>query len=176
MTQSGKHFGTTNRLMNNQPMQRNQTPGPARLMAWLGVTTLAAIGGCTVGPDYQQPKTDVPSSWINSPSAASQPKTTTQRPIDVTQWWRVYNDPELDSLVDRAASGNLDVKQAEARLRESRATRGVVGSSLLPNVNANGQYTRSGSGHGNNISIPVPGGGTISKSTAQQQRLLSGRV
>ena len=55
---------------------------------------------------------------------------------------------------------------ATARLRAARAARGVVGAALLPDVNANGSYTRNGAGKGNVRSFPGPGGTTITKNTA----------
>src|SRR6185437_12106303 len=36
-------------------------------------------------------------------------------------WWRVFEDPVLDDLVGRAVAGNLDLRQAEARVRQARA-------------------------------------------------------
>ena len=50
------------------------------------------------------------------------------------QWWRSFQDPELNSLIDRAIRANLDLKIAASRLLEARAARGVSRSELLPSI------------------------------------------
>jgi NodT family efflux transporter outer membrane factor (OMF) lipoprotein len=62
---------------------------------------------------------------------------------DLVHWWTMFNDPALTSLVDRAVKSNLDLKQAEARIRQARAARGVAAAGLWPAVSASGSYTRS---------------------------------
>src|SRR6185437_297064 len=128
-----------------------------RLSALCALHFALCLAGCTVGPDYHPPRTEVPAHWVNrgmpattqNSPATTQSSTTTQRPILAVRWWRSFNDPALDALIARAVEANLDLQQARERLYEARATRGVVGAALLPDVNANGQYTRSGSGKGN---------------------------
>ncbi|HWE02054.1 MAG TPA: efflux transporter outer membrane subunit [Tepidisphaeraceae bacterium] len=118
-------------------------------LRWIfcGITLFAA--GCMVGPDYHAPATAMPVGFVNpSGPPTTQNSTTTQRPINTVEWWKKFNDPTLDSLVVRAAACNLDLRQAQARLYQARATRGVIGSAQLPEIDANGQYARSGAGRG----------------------------
>jgi NodT family efflux transporter outer membrane factor (OMF) lipoprotein len=49
----------------------------------------------------------------------------------------------LTSLVERAIASNLDLRQAEARIRQARATRGIAVSGLFPQINANSSYSQS---------------------------------
>src|SRR2546430_10582872 len=96
----------------------------------LRITTLACVvSGCTVGPNYHPPKTHVPEDWS---SPATQPSTRASIPTtqatDVAQWWRTLNDPTLDLLIHRAIQSNLNLRQAEARIRQARAARGVTAS------------------------------------------------
>jgi NodT family efflux transporter outer membrane factor (OMF) lipoprotein len=63
-------------------------------------------------------------------------------PRPLTQWWKSFNDPELDSLADRAVQANLSVQLAEARLREARARRQIAAAPLWPSLDATGSYTR----------------------------------
>ena len=58
-------------------------------------------------------------------------------------WWTNFNDPELNSLVDRAVRSNLDLKIAEARVRAARAERQMTYADLWPSANASGSYARS---------------------------------
>lgn len=120
-----------------------------RKISWL-VLAFASVSGCTVGPDYHPPGDGTPARWIN-PSAppTTQNSTTTQRPIQTADWWKTFRDPKLDWLVARALETNLDLQQAEARLRQARAARGVIGSALLPQADLNGVYRRGGTGNGN---------------------------
>jgi NodT family efflux transporter outer membrane factor (OMF) lipoprotein len=107
---------------------------------------LAALAGCTVGPDYHRPEMKVPGSFAAAPT--TEPSTVasvTAPPIDVTRWWRTFNDPELDSLIDRAIAANLDIEIALARVQEAREQETVIEGGSLPYVNASGGAAR-GSG------------------------------
>jgi NodT family efflux transporter outer membrane factor (OMF) lipoprotein len=58
------------------------------------------------------------------------------------EWWKGFQDPELDSLVDRAVAANLDLRLAAARVDEARAARGVAKSGLAPQVSGSVTATR----------------------------------
>jgi multidrug efflux system outer membrane protein len=60
----------------------------------------------------------------------------------VEQWWRSFHDPELDSLIERAAGANLDLKMAASRLLEARAARGVARAGLLPTLESSASPQR----------------------------------
>jgi NodT family efflux transporter outer membrane factor (OMF) lipoprotein len=57
------------------------------------------------------------------------------------QWWATLNDPTLTSLVERALQGNLDLRQASARVREARARRGISAAERFPTIEASGAVT-----------------------------------
>src|SRR5262245_6808944 len=100
------------------------------------------IAGCMVGPNYHQPQTKVSEKWAGSNSTTTPIVTKVEQP-PVAQWWTTFNDPTLNTLVDRAVQGNLDLQFAQARVREARAQRGVVAADLYPTVNVSGSYQRS---------------------------------
>ncbi|HEX2929781.1 MAG TPA: efflux transporter outer membrane subunit, partial [Candidatus Binatia bacterium] len=105
------------------------------------MTTASALflfAGCTVGPDYREPKLATPASWQEA-----QQKGVDIRPLELTQWWTSFNDPLLNSLVERAAKSNLDLRTAEARIREARASRAVTASGLWPTVDVSASYSRN---------------------------------
>jgi NodT family efflux transporter outer membrane factor (OMF) lipoprotein len=124
--------------------------------------TAAAVGllvaGCTVGPDYRAPALDMPVTWVGPTTqpaliaAATQPTTATSaattQPASLSRWWTNLDDPTLDSLIDRAIASNLDLRQAQARLRQARAARGVAASVLWPSADASASYSRRGAGTG----------------------------
>lgn len=59
------------------------------------------------------------------------------------RWWTVLDDPILSDLIERARAGNLDLRQAEARVREARAQRGIAKADLLPTVGASASASRT---------------------------------
>jgi multidrug efflux system outer membrane protein len=103
--------------------------------SWLALPLLLA--GFTVGPDYQVPAASVPEAYAGGQGAAAGSP-------DISNWWAGFGDPVLDDLIPRAQAGNLDVRQAAARVDEARAQERVVRAHGGPSVNASAQsgYTR----------------------------------
>jgi outer membrane protein, multidrug efflux system len=97
-----------------------------------------SLTGCMVGPNYRTPQVAVPAAYTQPLTAP-----TNQPPATLSEWWRLFHDPQLDSLIREAALANLDVRLAQARVREARAQQGVVRSVLFPSVDANGDYSRA---------------------------------
>ena len=77
------------------------------------------------------------------PSPRSRPARPRIDPVTLVEWWTAFNDPTLSSLVDMAVRANLDVRLAEARIRQARAARWVAGAPLWPQVDATILYERS---------------------------------
>lgn len=59
------------------------------------------------------------------------------------QWWRSFDDPVLDGLVEEALARNFDLKTAWDRLRQARATARVEAAGLIPGVQGSGGLERS---------------------------------
>jgi outer membrane protein, multidrug efflux system len=98
---------------------------------------LVLFAGCSVGPDYREPKLGVPASWEEA-----QQKGVDTRSVEMTRWWTTFSDPLLGSLVERAVQSNFDLRIAEARIREARASRAVVAAGAWPTVDILGSYSR----------------------------------
>lgn len=109
--------------------------------------TLAALSGCKVGPEYQSPTRTAPDSYSSLPPAdatlGARPVASAADAATLASWWKLFRDPALDALIDRAVTENLDIRLAQARVREARALRGVADSTLYPTVDASGSVTRS---------------------------------
>lgn len=99
--------------------------------------SLLLAAGCTVGPNYHQPAAKVPQNW-GEPLAGG----TTSQADQVGAWWKNFHDPELDSLIARAVKTNLDLRIAEARVRQARAQQDFAKATYWPTVNASGSYSR----------------------------------
>jgi len=104
---------------------------------------LMLLAGCvTVGPDYVAPETNAPPAW-NAATGGSL-KAGRADPEELAHWWETFQDPVLTSLIDRAVKGNLDLKEASARVREARARRTAAGAGLLPALDSTASFQRSG--------------------------------
>jgi outer membrane protein, multidrug efflux system len=104
----------------------------------LGILLLLLLTSCTVGPDYRRPTTEVPDEWGNIPC----PSVTTD-PLEGLEWWRLFQDETLDSLMERAILSNKDLKLAEARIREARAQWRMAGAQGLPSLDASTSAMRT---------------------------------
>lgn len=132
------------------------THGLSRILTPARALLLAAgllLGGCTVGPNFQRPAVKTPRSWLGAAvttATAARAAVPTSATVNLAVWWRAFNDPILNGLIDRAMSSNLDVQAAIQRVRQARAQLGESVSGLYPSANANANYARSYS------SVPKP--------------------
>lgn len=148
------------------------TKARAALSAPLLALGLAA---CVAGPDYHPPE----HSAATAPSAGGRFQSAAGPMIDgdtplPDRWWRLYNDPKLDALIEQALAANTDLRAADANvaaaeaiLREARA-----GRTITTDLTGGGTLARpSGTGQ----SLP----GTVSYDlglTAAYPLDLSGRI
>ncbi len=107
----------------------------ARCCGILLLNLIAA--GCTVGPDYHPPVVATPKHW-----AATLPQSAGANTANLAHWWLGFKDGKLNSLIERALQGNLDVQMANARLGASRAQSAASSSGLWPHINASAGYQR----------------------------------
>ncbi|NYS29761.1 efflux transporter outer membrane subunit [Pantoea sp. WMus005] len=105
------------------------------------LSLLLALGlaGCAVGPDYQAPKPVVPGGYNTLDSQeASKP----QNAAINSRWWRSFNDPQLDSLIERAIAGNLSLQQTVLRIAGAREQLTQAQGSLFPSLSGSAKVTR----------------------------------
>ena len=119
-------------------MKRFGLSHSSRAVGMFAATGLA-LSGCTVGPNYTPPAARAPGAW----SSPLEGGANTNDPQNLAQWWKALGDPGLDSLVERAVAGNLDLRVARARVLEARAQRGVTGAGDGLQLDATGSYSRS---------------------------------
>ena len=93
------------------------------------IAALALLAGCaTAGPDYHPPE-----HAVSTNTAATGDFVSGRDPAFVNaplpdHWWRLYDDPRLDALVEQALSANADLRQADANLRKADAVVREVGA------------------------------------------------
>ena len=101
-----------------------------------------------VGPDYRRPDVATPPSWgeLEPTSSTGEQSSKTSRATteaDVpTAWWTTFDDRMLTSLIERTVQSNPTLQQAEARVRQARASRRIAASDFWPQIGASGSYTR----------------------------------
>ncbi|MGH9717211.1 MAG: efflux transporter outer membrane subunit [Candidatus Acidiferrales bacterium] len=97
------------------------------------VAALLLLGGCTVGPKYVRPSTEVPTAFkeakgweLAQPSAAA-PK---------GSWWEVYGDQRLDSLERQVSVSDQTLKAAQQQFLLARAAVRIARAPYFPNITA----------------------------------------
>jgi outer membrane protein, multidrug efflux system len=103
-----------------------QGAAPTALLA------VALLAGCAAGPDFKRPAT--PEAAAFSHSSVGQATT-----IE-TNWWRGFNDPQMEQLVMFASTNNLDLRLAKARLLEARALWTAARFDFVPTVTSDNYY------------------------------------
>ncbi|MFA9441173.1 efflux transporter outer membrane subunit [Uliginosibacterium sp. sgz301328] len=95
------------------------------------------MAGCAVGPDYKRPAEPLPDQYdavtANSTGAAQV----------APDWWRAFNDPQLDALVQKALTDSSDVRIAIARIEQADAVLKQAGAALFPEVDLAAAAARS---------------------------------
>ena len=124
--------------------------------------TALLLAGCAAGPDYHAPQAGalgVPDAYYTANGG------TTPSEADLAQWWTQLGDPALSELVDAALANNLDIVQAQARLRQARESLAQANASFLPQLNgsATGGRNYSSQDAGGRLDAngnPIGGGGS----------------
>jgi NodT family efflux transporter outer membrane factor (OMF) lipoprotein len=130
-----------------------------------------AVGGCAVGPNYHTPKPDTPAAFVSSSTADTAAATSKTSAPDLAVWWRALNDPELDSLVERAIKSNPDLEIALTRLQEARNYEAVVAGHALPEVDASAAAAR---GTGTDLARGRAGQGLVSADNSSGLQHING--
>jgi NodT family efflux transporter outer membrane factor (OMF) lipoprotein len=101
------------------------------------------LSACAVGPDYVRPVTDAPIAFKENKDW----KTATPKDQELrSKWWEIYQDPQLNSLIEQVNISNQNLVQAEAQFRQAAALVQSARAAYLPTVSASVSATRSGSG------------------------------
>ena len=94
-----------------------------RLLPLLAATALA---GCTLGPDYKRPQVAAPAAFQYEPKDAAATAD--------TPWWKQFQDPVLEQLIDEALQHNTNIQIAAANVEQAAAVLTTTRSQLFPAV------------------------------------------
>ncbi|KZC38031.1 MULTISPECIES: efflux transporter outer membrane subunit [Rhodanobacter] len=109
---------------------------PLRGRAVLAAALALALAGCAAAPArLGQPvlRDDVPLAGLQAPTRAGWP---------AAQWWRQYDDPQLDALIERAMRESPDLALAQSRVRNAEQSAKLAAAQLGLTVNGSAQVTR----------------------------------
>ncbi|NBB73168.1 MAG: TolC family protein, partial [Bacteroidetes bacterium] len=123
---------------------------------------MLTLASCSLTPTMPTPEAEqaLPSGYDQAapdtllPAAAGD----TAR-YDATQWWAAFGDPTLNTLIDTALVGNLDLAAARARLEELQAQYQIARAPLFPNATASGSGQRQSQPANTGIGGAIGGGG-----------------
>ena len=114
---------------------------PGWIPAFAGMTILLAA--CATAPDIDPKQLpEAPAAFKEGDGRWTQVAPAAAR--ERGDWWKAFGDPTLDSLMQRADSGNGSVKIAAARLAQARALARSTEANQLPQVSVSGGVQRVG--------------------------------
>lgn len=129
------------KTMTNRYWCANKLTATAGLPAWIGrsallfmILNLSACGwfpAVNLAPTYEPPQYVVPDSWQgSSPFVVANPSDEALRP----DWWKLYDDPTLDRLIDQAMAANPDLHAAAERFVQARDIMMATRSEYFPRL------------------------------------------
>ncbi|HEY4330705.1 MAG TPA: efflux RND transporter permease subunit, partial [Phycisphaerae bacterium] len=110
----------------------------------LGLLSLGTgmLVSCKVGADYQRPNMDVPATY----KSATTEDAATEPAHLITNWWVLFQDPDLNKLEEDALRNNPDLKAALERVAQARAAARQVKSQFYPQITLDPELTGQYSG------------------------------
>jgi outer membrane protein TolC len=126
--------------------QSRRSIGNAFFLAAL-VSAVLVVSGCQlqqwvengfkVGPNPPPPQAPAASQWIDY----KDPRVKSEEPTNLAEWWRVFNDPALNNLMETAYQQNLTLREAGERILAAQAQRGIAVGNFFPQTqNVFGDY------------------------------------
>jgi len=137
------------RIERGRPGLGNRRKPKRRRLAATALCALAALAlqnGCSA--EKMRPRLRPPETFSRSGRAAAP-----------DEWWKAFDDPGLNRLMEIALSDNLDIKTAWDRLDQASAYYKVAGASLWPDLSLNlGATRRKEMGGRDTIDYPYTSG------------------
>lgn len=116
--------------------------------ALLCAAAAALLGACTLEPDYEVPETPLNAKVEALKSfkyAEGQWKQACpQDNLPKGKWWLIFNDDNLNKLIETCRANNPNLKSAFCAVEDARAKAFMTEGELYPWVNADAAYSRTG--------------------------------
>jgi len=102
-----------------------------------------AMSSCAVGPDYQEPKFPLGQSFTRD----KEPTKSTLSPMVIdTQWWKSFNNTDLDHLIELALAHNPNIQVASSNLKAAQQNTIAQQGFFYPSITAGYAATRQNGG------------------------------
>jgi NodT family efflux transporter outer membrane factor (OMF) lipoprotein len=118
-------------------------------MRRLLLLSLAALSSCEIGPDFHAPTAPVPVAYKEAPAVKPAPGWSQANPaaaLPKGDWWKLYNDPDLDKLEALVAVSNQTLAADYDAYEQSVAIVNETRGELFPSIGITGSATRAGEG------------------------------
>jgi len=116
------------------------------MRSFIVIAFTVLLTGCMVGPDYVRPVVDVPAAFRYEDRDAKETAN--------TEWWRQFQDPVLDALINEALANNKNVKVAVANIERAAGVLVQARSPLYPQIGYGGSAARERASESG--AVPVP--------------------
>ena len=117
--------------------QPKKTISPAALATLF--LALFLLHGCSVGPKYAKPTTQIPSSYSEIGSwKPAEPGDEARK----GKWWELFQDSQLNTLEEQLTVSNQTLRAAVDRFQEARDSLQIARSAQFPFVTANASASR----------------------------------
>jgi multidrug efflux system outer membrane protein len=93
---------------------------------------LLLLAACTVGPNYERPKSGIPGDFRGIQSAS--PGAASPESLGDEKWWTVFQDEQLQELVRTALKQSYDVRIAAERVLAAQAQLRIARSDQYPSA------------------------------------------
>jgi NodT family efflux transporter outer membrane factor (OMF) lipoprotein len=129
------------------------------------LTLVLFVGGCKVGPNYKTPAAAMAPSFKEQPVETPPPSEPGvgwkhAQPSDDklrSKWWEAYGDPRLNTLEERVAVSNQNLKAALAQYTQAAAAVKQFRSNLFPTLSLSPSYTRTRVSQNRPFGVPLAG-------------------
>jgi len=105
------------------------------------------VTGCAMGPDYERPESAMPDAFEQATDAGQS--------IANLNWWELFGDEQLNSLIRIALEQNKNMAVAISRIEEARAALGFVRSDQYPQFDVSAGANRGNSIPGTSVIMPI---------------------
>jgi len=112
----------------------------ARYLLFLGLTT-GLLHACKVGRNYTGMEVRTPEQFRDNLLVEDTTALAGIAGNDSLDWWRLFRDPVLDSLVHEALRNNRDLNAAVLRIDQAAAALAISKADLAPKIGVQGDYT-----------------------------------
>jgi len=109
-----------------------------KAIAQMGIVFLFFQSCATVGPDYKKPEINVTEQWQQK-----LPEETKIVQNDEILWWKIFEDPILNEIMEVTTQQNFDIKMAQSRILQANYMHGIAKGNLWPSIDSDASFTKS---------------------------------